>query len=56
MMKKNWKDRKGVSPVIATILMVAITVVLGCILNLFSLNSFHFPFFVYLHISCKTHR
>lgn len=32
MMRKNWKDRKGVSPVIATILMVAITVVLAAVL------------------------
>jgi archaeal type IV pilus assembly protein PilA len=32
MMKKNWKNRKGVSPVIATILMVAITVVLAAVL------------------------
>ncbi|NLK25419.1 MAG: type IV pilin [Euryarchaeota archaeon] len=31
-MKKNWKNRKGVSPVIATILMVAITVVLAAVL------------------------
>ena len=32
LMRKNWKDRKGVSPVIATILMVAITVVLAAVL------------------------
>lgn len=32
MFRKNWKDRKGVSPVIATILMVAITVVLAAVL------------------------
>jgi flagellin-like protein len=32
MMKKVWKNRKGVSPVIATILMVAITVVLAAVL------------------------
>jgi len=32
IMKKSWKDRKGVSPVIATILMVAITVVLAAVL------------------------
>lgn len=32
LMKKNWKNRKGVSPVIATILMVAITVVLAAVL------------------------
>lgn len=31
-MKRSWKDRKGVSPVIATILMVAITVVLAAVL------------------------
>ncbi len=31
-MKQNWKDRKAVSPVIATILMVAITVVLAAVL------------------------
>jgi len=29
---KKWKDRRGVSPVIATILMVAITVVLAAVL------------------------
>jgi archaeal type IV pilus assembly protein PilA len=32
MMKKIWKNRSGVSPVIATILMVAITVVLAAVL------------------------
>jgi flagellin-like protein len=32
MMKKSWKNRSGVSPVIATILMVAITVVLAAVL------------------------
>jgi len=32
MMKKMWKNRSGVSPVIATILMVAITVVLAAVL------------------------
>jgi len=32
VMKKNWKNRSGVSPVIATILMVAITVVLAAVL------------------------
>jgi len=32
MMKKNWKSRSAVSPVIATILMVAITVVLAAVL------------------------
>lgn len=31
-MKKSWKNRSGVSPVIATILMVAITVVLAAVL------------------------
>ena len=31
-MKKMWKNRSGVSPVIATILMVAITVVLAAVL------------------------
>lgn len=31
-MKKNWKSRSAVSPVIATILMVAITVVLAAVL------------------------
>jgi len=31
-MKRVWSDRKGVSPVIATILMVAITVVLAAVL------------------------
>jgi flagellin-like protein len=30
--KKGWKNRNGVSPVIATILMVAITVVLAAVL------------------------
>lgn len=32
MRKRHWRDRKGVSPVIATILMVAITVVLAAVL------------------------
>jgi len=32
MMKKSWKNRSAVSPVIATILMVAITVVLAAVL------------------------
>jgi archaeal type IV pilus assembly protein PilA len=32
MMKKMWKNNKAVSPVIATILMVAITVVLAAVL------------------------
>jgi len=32
MFKKNWKSRSAVSPVIATILMVAITVVLAAVL------------------------
>jgi flagellin-like protein len=32
MMKKTWKNNKAVSPVIATILMVAITVVLAAVL------------------------
>ena len=32
MMKKSWKKKSAVSPVIATILMVAITVVLAAVL------------------------
>ncbi|MDW5563496.1 MAG: type IV pilin N-terminal domain-containing protein [Methanomassiliicoccus sp.] len=37
-MKKMWKNRSGVSPVIATILLVAITVVLSSALYLYAMS------------------